>query len=130
MSTMRDVAHRAGVSAKTVSRVMKNDRYVSDIVRERVLRAVDELKYVPNVLAKTFRSGRDTAIGIAVPDVADPFFSQVTRAVEQISRTRGVAVFVTSLGEDPEYEQPALEALLSRQLIGLIIAPVGADQST
>jgi LacI family transcriptional regulator len=94
-----------------------------------VLRAVDELKYVPNVLAKTFRSGRDTAIGIAVPDVADPFFSQVTRAVEQISRTRGVAVFVTSLGEDPEYEQPALEALLSRQLIGLIIAPVGADQS-
>ncbi len=90
---------------------------------------MDELRYVPNVLARTFRSGRDTVVGIAVPDVADPFFGQVTRAVEHIARARGVAVFVTSIGEDPEYEQPALEALLSRQLIGLIVAPIAADQS-
>ena len=129
MSTMREVATRAGVSAQTVSRVLKNDKYVSDDARERVLRAVDELKYLPNVLARTFRSGRDTVVGIAVPDVADPFFGQVTRAVEHIARARGVAVFVTSIGEDPEYEQPALEALLSRQLIGLIAAPIAADQS-
>ena len=129
MSTMREVATRAGVSAQTVSRVLKNDKYVSDDARERVMRAVDELKYLPNVLARTFRSGRDTVVGIAVPDVADPFFGQVTRAVEHIARARGVAVFVTSIGEDPEYEQPALEALLSRQLIGLIVAPIAADQS-
>ena len=129
MSTMREVATRAGVSAQTVSRVLKNDKYVSDGARERVLRAVDELNYVPNVLAKTFRSGRDTVVGIAVPDVADPFFGQVTRAVERIARDRGVAVFVTSIGEDPVYERPALEALLSRQLIGLIVAPIAADQS-
>ena len=129
MSTMREVATRAGVSAQTVSRVLKNDKYVSDSARERVLRAVDELNYVPNVLAKTFRSGRDTVVGIAVPDVADPFFGQVTRAVENIARDRGVAVFVTSIGENPDYERPALEALLSRQLIGLIVAPIAADQS-
>ena len=129
MSTMREVATRAGVSAQTVSRVLKNDKYVSDSARERVLRAVDELNYVPNVLAKTFRSGRDTVVGIAVPDVADPFFGQVTRAVESIARDRGVAVFVTSIGENPEYERPALEALLSRQLIGLIVAPIAPDQS-
>ena len=129
MSTMREVATRAGVSAQTVSRVLKNDKYVSAGARERVLQAVDELNYVPNVLAKTFRSGRDTVVGIAVPDVADPFFGQVTRAVENIARKRGVAVFVTSIGEDPEYERPALEALLSRQIIGLIVAPIAADQS-
>jgi len=129
MSTMREVATRAGVSAQTVSRVLKNDKYVSDSARERVLRAVDELNYVPNVLAKTFRSGRDTVVGIAVPDVADPFFGQVTRAVEGIARDRGVAVFVTSIGENPDYERPALEALLSRQLIGLIVAPIAPDQS-
>ena len=128
MSTMRDVANRASVSAKTVSRVMNNDRYVSDDVRQRVLRAVDELDYVPNALAKTFRSGRDTAVGVAVP-VVDPFFGQVVQAVEGIARARGVAVFVTCLGDDPDHERPALTALLSRQLVGLIVAPVAADQS-
>jgi LacI family transcriptional regulator len=67
MATMRDVAQRAGVSAKTVSRVFNNDRYVSADVRERVERAIDELRYVPNMLAVTFRAGRDAAIGVAVP---------------------------------------------------------------
>ena len=57
MATMRDVAMHAGVSAKTVSRVVNNDRYVSDDVRLRVERAIDELQYVPNMLAVTFRTG-------------------------------------------------------------------------
>ena len=128
MSTMRDVAMRAGVSAKTVSRVMNNDRYVSDDVRERVTRAVSELEYVPNAMAKSFRSGQASAIGIAVP-VLDPFFSQVVQTIEEIARARGVAVFVTCLGDDPDEEQPALESLLSRNLAGLIIAPIAQDQS-
>ena len=79
MSTMRDVARVAGVSAKTVSRVMNNDRYVSDNVRARVLQAVDELQYVPNVMARSFRSGQDAAIGVAVPAVTG-FFGYVVEA--------------------------------------------------
>ena len=79
MATMRQVAQRAGVSAKTVSRVMNNDRYVSEDVRRRVERAIEDLQYVPNLLAQTFRYGRDVAIGIAVPDISDPFFSAVIR---------------------------------------------------
>lgn len=126
---MRQVAQRAGVSAKTVSRVMNNDRYVSDEVRQRVERAIEELQYVPNLLARSFRAGRDAAIGVAVPDISDPFFAAVTHAVEQISRGRGVAVFVTSLGTDGEYEQAIVEALLGRQIAGLISTPVAADQS-
>jgi LacI family transcriptional regulator len=129
MSTMRDVAALAGVSAKTVSRVMNNDRYVSDEVKTRVLKAVAELNYVPNVLARTFRSGRDAAIGLAVPDIGDPFFASVARAIEQAARQRSVAVFVTSLGSAPENEQASVEALLSRQIVGLVIAPVAADQT-
>src|SRR5689334_24331866 len=85
MSTMRQVAERAGVSAKTVSRVMNNDRYVSADVRLRVEQAIAELKYVPNVLARTFRSGRDAAIGVAIPDISDPFFGTLTHEVEQIA---------------------------------------------
>jgi LacI family transcriptional regulator len=129
MSTMRDVAARAGVSAKTVSRVLRKDRYVTDEVRARVLAAVDELQYVPNTLALTFRSGQDTAIGVAVPDIADPFFGAIIKAVEMQARQRGVAVIVSSLGYEPEHEQEAVETLLKRQVRGLICCPVSADQS-
>src|SRR6185369_8789587 len=129
MATMRDVAQRAGVSAKTVSRVVNNDRYVSADVRERVERAIDELQYVPNMLAVTFRSGRDAAIGVAVPDIADPFFAQIVQAVEVEARARSTAVIVTSLGYDAAYEQAAVAALLQRQVLGLITCPVASDQS-
>lgn len=129
MSTMRQVAERAGVSAKTVSRVINNDRYVSDDVRQRVEQAIAELNYVPNALARTFRSGRDTTIGVAVPDISDPFFATLTRAIEEVARLRGVAVVVTSLGDDPDNERPGVEALLSRQITGLISTPTSATQS-
>lgn len=129
MSTMRQVAERAGVSAKTVSRVINNDRYVSDDVRGRVETAIAELSYVPNLMARTFRSGRDPAIGVAIPDISDPFFATLTREVEQIARSRGVAVFITSLGQDGAEEQGRVEALLGRQLTGLITTPIAADQS-
>ena len=129
MSTMRQVAERAGVSAKTVSRVMNNDRYVSNEVRRRVEQAIAELKYVPNVLARTFRSGRDAAIGVAIPDISDPFFATLTREVEQIARSRGFAVFIISLGQNGAEERSRVESLLGRQLTGLITTPVSADQS-
>jgi LacI family transcriptional regulator len=129
MTTMRHVAELAGVSAKTVSRVINNDRYVSDDVRRRVEGAISELGYVPNLLARSFRSGRDAAIGVAIPDISDPFFSTLTREVEQIARSRGVAVFITSLGHDGDEEQGRVEALLSRRLTGLVTTPIAADQS-
>jgi LacI family transcriptional regulator len=129
MATMRDVAHHAGVSAKTVSRVINNDRYVSADVRQRVERAIDELQYVPNMLAVTFRAGRDAAIGVAVPGVADPFFASIIDAVEREASRRDVAVILTSVGWEPTHEQRSIEAVLKRQVVGMIICPVGRDMS-
>jgi LacI family transcriptional regulator len=129
MATMREVALRAGVSAKTVSRVVNNDRYVSADVRERVERAINELQYVPNMLAVTFRTGRDAAIGIAVPGVADTFFASIIDAVEREASQRGVAVIVTSIGWEPSHEQRSIEAVLHRRVAGMIICPVGPDMS-
>jgi len=129
MATMRDVALRAGVSAKTVSRVVNNDRYVSADVRQRVERAIDELQYVPNMLAVTFRSGRDAAIGVAVPGVSDPFFASIIGAIEREASRRGVAVIVTGVGWEPSHERQSIEALLKRQVAGMIICPVGRDMS-
>lgn len=129
MTTMRDVALRCGVSIKTVSRVFNDDPYVSAETRERVLRVMQESNYVPNLLARTFRSGRDTAIAIAVPDLSDPFFATLTHAVEQVARERGVAVVIASMGYEPEDEQPAMEALLHRMVVGAIATPISSDQS-
>lgn len=129
MATMRDVALHAGVSAKTVSRVLREDPYVSDKVRARVHTAVAELQYVPNTMAISFRSGRDAAIGVAVPDIADPFFAQIVQAIEVEARAHQTAVIVTSLGYDSTFEQAAVEALLQRQVQGLISCPVSSDQS-
>ncbi len=87
------------------------------------------MRYVPNTMAVTFRSGQDKAIGVAVPDIADPFFAAIIQAVEREARTRGTVVIVTSLGYEPSHEQEAVETLLKRQVQGLIICPVAPDQA-
>lgn len=129
VATMQDVATLAGVSAKTVSRVHNGDPHVLPETRERVERAMRELNYVPNVLARTFRDGRSRTIGVAVPDVVDPFFAAVVRAVEAVCARAGLTTLVTSIGDDPERERPVLESLLRTQLMGLVLAPVAADQA-
>lgn len=129
MTTMQDVATRAGVSAKTVSRVFNDDPHVTEDTRERVQSAMRELKYVPNMLARTFREGKSAVIGIAVPDVADPFFAAVTKEIELAAREQDMAIVVTSLGDNPSLEQSIIETTVRHQIGGLIIAPISADQS-
>jgi LacI family transcriptional regulator len=129
---MRDVARVAGVSAKTVSRVFNDDPHVTEETRERVRWAMQKLNYVPNLLARSFRAGADAAVGLAVPDIADPFFAEMTSSIEVDLVGRGMAVVVTSLGHGgrgADRERSALEALLRRQISGLIVACVSADQS-
>jgi len=129
MTTMRDVARVAGVSAKTVSRVFNDDPHVTEETRDRVRWAMEKLNYVPNLLARSFRAGADAAVGLALPDIADPFFAEMTGSIEEDLVSRSMAVVVTSLGGHPEREPIALEALLRRQISGLIVASVGRDQS-
>ncbi|RKR75196.1 LacI family DNA-binding transcriptional regulator [Frondihabitans australicus] len=129
MTTMQDVAKLAGVSAKTVSRVFNDDPHVTDDTRRRVSEAMESLKYVPNMMARTFRSGRASVVGIAVPDIGDPFFAAIIRSVDRESRLRGMSTAVTSLGDDPALEQSTVESLLRLQVNGLIIAPIAADQA-
>jgi LacI family transcriptional regulator len=135
MTTMRDVARVAGVSAKTVSRVFNDDPHVTEETRERVRWAMQKLHYVPNLLARSFRVGADAAVGLAVPDIADPFFAAMTGSIEDDMVERGMAVVITSLfqggrrGQAAERERTSLEALLRRQISGLIVACVSADQA-
>lgn len=129
MATMQDVALRAGVSSKTVSRVFTNDPHVLPETRARVEAAMLEINYVPNVLARTFRAGRTSSVGVAIPDVVDPFFAAVVRSVERVCAETGITTLVTSIGDDPSRERNVIESLLRTQLMGLVLAPVAEDQA-
>lgn len=129
MTTMRDVAALAGVSTKTVSRVFNDDPHVLPHTRAAVETAMRELNYVPNALATTFRAGRAPVIGVAVPDIVDPFFAAIARGIEDTARARGISTMVTSLGDDADAERDALESMLGRKLSGLVVAPVATDHA-
>lgn len=130
MATIRDVAAAAGVSTKTVSRVFNGDPHVRPETRARVETTIRELSYVPNVMATSFRSGRSGVIGIAIPDIVDPFFASIVRAVEAVTLAQGMSIMVANLGDDPEREHEILEWMLSRQLSGIIVAPTSDDQGS
>jgi LacI family transcriptional regulator len=123
LPTMRDVGALAGVSFKTVSRVINRDQTVSAEIVDRVNRAVELLGYRPNLAATSLRrADRKTAtVGLLLEDVANPFSSALHRAVEDVARERDMLVFAGSSDEDPEREQEVLAALVAHQVDGLIV---------
>jgi LacI family transcriptional regulator len=120
---MRDVGALAGVSLKTVSRVINRDPTVSAEIVGRVNRAVGLLGYRPDLVATSLRrANRKTAtIGLLLEDVANPFSSALHRAVEDAARERGMLVFAGSSDEDPAREREVLTAFVSHQVDGLIV---------
>jgi LacI family transcriptional regulator len=129
--TMRDVAARAGVSIKTVSRVVNDEAGVSPLLEQRVRRAIDELEFRPHAGARTLRRAdrRTASIGLLLEDVANPFSAAVQRVVEDEATPRGVVVFSASLDEDPTRERALAKAFTARNVDGLLLAPAGDDQS-
>jgi LacI family transcriptional regulator len=128
---MRDVAAVAGVSLKTVSRVVNAEQGVSAALERRVREAVELLGYRPNVTASSLRrlDQKTQAIGLLLEDVSNPFSSALHRAIEDVAVPRGTLVFAGSADEKPERERELLLAFVSRRVDGLIVIPVGDDQS-
>jgi LacI family transcriptional regulator len=129
--TMIEVAESAGVSLKTVSRVVNGEAGVSPALATRVQAAIEALDYRPNIGASTLRrSDRRTAtIGLLLEDVGNPFSASLHRAVEDEARPRGVQVLTGSLDEDPIRERELARAFTMRRADGLILAPASPDQS-
>ncbi len=130
-ATVRDVAALAGVSIKTVSRVVNGETGVSDELTERVERAARQLDYRPNLTASSLRRGGrgPGMLGLMLEDVANPFFGAVHRAVDDAASERGLAVMATSLNEDPLKEREVARALIARGVDGLVMVPAGFDHS-
>jgi len=128
-ATMNDVAARAGVSLKTVSRVVNGEPGVLPATAERVSRAIAELGFRRNDSARQLRTGRAAGIGLILEDVADPFYSVLTRAVEQVVRDNDCLLLTGSCDDHPDREQELAQALCERRVDGLMIVPAATDHS-
>jgi LacI family transcriptional regulator len=129
-ATIKDVAALAGVSLKTVSRVINREPGVSDALIARVQQAAEQLNYRHNLAASNLRRGQRTqSIGVLLHDHANAFSANVLRAIEDRARSVGVAVLSASLDDESEREATMATDLVSRRVDGLIVMPTSADQS-
>lgn len=123
MTTIKDVAELAEVSTATVSRVLSNKPHVRPTVRDRVLAAVAKLDYRPNLVARSLRSQRSSTIGLIVSDIRNPFFTAISRAVEDAAYDQGYSVFLCNTDEDPKKEILYLNLLRDENVAGVIFSP-------
>jgi LacI family transcriptional regulator len=126
--TISDVAESAGVSVGTVSNVVNRPERVADATRERVRDAIAKLNWVPNGSAATLRAGRATLVGLIVPDIRNPFFTEVARGAEDMAAASGDAIVVCNTDWLLDSERRALDALARQQVRGVIINPAGEDE--
>jgi LacI family transcriptional regulator len=125
---MSDVARLAGVSIKTVSRVVNDEPGVHRATAERVLAAIDQLGFRRNLSARNLRRGSAAGIvGLVLEDVANPFYSELTRAVEEVARQHGRHVLTGSSDEDPDRERELTLEFCARRVDGLIMVPAGVQ---
>jgi len=123
MATIKDVAREANVSTASVSRVLAGRPHASAQMRERVLAVAQELNFRPNALARSLRTTGTQTVGLVVPDLLNPFFTELARAVVDTARGAGFSVIVGNADEDPVQQDQYIRILLERQVNGLIVVP-------
>lgn len=124
MASIKDVAQRAGVSTTTVSRVLADPgcEAVRPALREQVHKAIAELGYRPNLAARRLRQQRASIVGLIVSDIRNPYFTEISRAVEDITFRHGLRLILCNSDEDPAKEQAYLELMADEQASGVILS--------
>lgn len=123
MSRIKDVAKVAGVSTATVSRVLANHSRVKEQTRRKVMEAVEQLNYRPNLVARSLRVQKSAKIGLVVSDIRNPFFTAISRAVEDAAYEGGYSVLMCNTDENPEKEELYLNLLHDENVAGIIFSP-------
>lgn len=124
MSNLRikDIALKAGVSKATVSRTLRDPDIVSPKTRKKVMAVVDELGFTPNKLGASLRNGRSGNIVVITPDISNPYFSPIVRAIERVAMSKGYNVLLGDTQEDITREFQFGDLVMSRQADGIIIS--------
>ena len=123
MISIKDVADAAGVSTATVSRVLADKPHVRPEIRERVLAVVEALNYRPNRVARSLRVQKSNIIGLIVSDIQNPFFTAVSRAVEDMAHEHELSVFLCNTDEDSNKEKLYLDLMRDENVAGIILSP-------
>ena len=119
--TIKDIAERANVSMMTVSRVINDSGSVASDTRERVERIIEELDYRPNLIARSLLNRRSAIVYVIVPDIANPFYAELTRGVEMVARDFGYNLIVSSAHWNEDLECEQIEAALGRMAEAIIL---------
>lgn len=125
MATLKDVAKLACVDVSTVSRALNNSSYVHPDTKARVMEAVKELSYQPNLLAKGLRQGKRNTIGLVIPSIMLNVFGEIAQGVELEARALGYGVMICNTKDDPEQEAECLNRLRNGFVDGIIITSTG-----
>jgi|HigsolmetaAR201D_1030396.scaffolds.fasta_scaffold03967_7 LacI family transcriptional regulator len=120
--TIADVAREAGVSPQTVSRVINNKGEIRPETRRTVLEVIERLGYRPSSIARSLATKRTFTIGLVIPDIANPFWPEIARGVENAAWERGYHVFLCNTTEAGEREQAVLQLLEDKRVDGVIVA--------
>ena len=126
-NSIKDVARVAGVGVSTVSRVINGSGYVKASTKKKILHTMQELNFQPSSLARGLVLGSTTTIGLLIPDVANPFFSEIARGVEDAARVEGYSVFLCNSDWQHDRETNYLKLLQSHWVAGVIV--VGSRSS-
>lgn len=127
MINIREVARMAGVSPATVSRVINGTAKVSAEKRARVLEVISATDFVPNEVARSLFRKSAKLIGLIIPSIKNPYFTQVASVIEKLATQNGYRVFLCDVGDDIEKEQAAIQTLVSMNADGIIIASTNEE---
>ncbi len=127
MATIYDVARRAKVSTYTVSAVMNSSAYVSPELTRRVRKAVRDLDYTINDLARSLQTRKTHTVGMLIPDLANPFYAKVVRGAEDVLKAAGYSLFLGNTYDRPEEQSRYLQVFRSKQVEGVLLFTAPGD---
>lgn len=130
MTTIYDIAEKAGVSIATVSRVINNSPGVKEETRERVMHVIKQMNYSPNVMAAALTNKKTYTLGLLIPDIANPFFAELARGVEDRANYYGYNVIICNTDNKPHKEIEYLRLLMRKRTDGLVFAAAEAGHSS
>src|SRR5437016_1320791 len=126
---IKDVAKLSGVSTATVSHVINKTRYVSDGTKRKVLGAIENVGYAPNIHARNLASGRSRTLGLIISDITNPFFPDLVKSIQERALELGYDVIVLNTNYEPERDAPYVQRLLELQVRGVMILTTEMDLS-
>lgn len=129
MVTIKDVAKSANVSIATVSRLIRNDGFISEELKKRINEAIKELDYKPNLVARSLKLRKSNTIGLIFPDIENPFFISLIKKAEEVAYENGYSVILGNTENNPEKEKLYLEVFKGKLVDGYIIITSFSDKN-